>query len=181
LQKEYTDKELQALLQKDSEQAIILIFKRYYNYLCKIVYKIIPDYNLVEDLTQEVFFELWRKKEQLSVTASLKAYIRRAAVNKSLNYIRDQKIKFSDEEQYPVVKSKQPSVTQQLEADELQLRIDEAIDSLPERCRVIFVLSRFEDMSYSEIADSLGIAVKTVENQISKALRLLRVALQDYL
>lgn len=181
MQHQYTDKELQALLQKDSEQAIVLIFKRYYNYLCKVVYKIIPDYTLVEDLTQEVFFELWRKKEQLSVTASLKAYIRRAAVNKSLNYIRDQKIKFADEEHYPVVKSKEPSATQKLEADELQVRIDEAIDRLPERCRVIFVLSRFEYMSYSEIANSLDISVKTVENQISKALKLLRVALQDYI
>jgi RNA polymerase sigma-70 factor (ECF subfamily) len=169
------------MLLTDSEKAIVLIFKRYYGYLCKIVYKIIPDNNLVEDLTQDVFYELWRKKEQLSVTASLKAYIRRAAVNKSLNYIRDQKIKFADSEQYPAVKSKAPSITQQLEADELQDKIDLAIDRLPHRCRIVFILSRFEDMTYNEIAEQLDISVKTVENQISKALKLLRESLSDFL
>ena len=181
MQQDYTDKELQEMLLSDSDRAIVLIFKRYYSYLCKAVYKIIPDSNLVEDLTQDVFYELWRKKEQLSVSASLKSYIRRAAVNKALNYIRDQKIKFADGEQYPVVKSKQPSATQKMEADELQQRIDDAIDSLPDRCRIVFVLSRFEDMSYAEIAEQLDISVKTVENQISKALKLLRSALEDYL
>lgn len=181
MQQDFTDKELQELLLTDSDRAIVLIFKRYYSYLCKVVYKIIPDRNLVEDLTQDVFYELWRKKEQLSVTASLRAYIRRAAVNKSLNFIRDQKVKFADEEKYPMVRSKEPSATQQMEADELQGKIDRTIDSLPARCRIVFVLSRFEDMSYSEIADQLDISVKTVENQISKALKILRESLSDYL
>ena len=181
MQKEYTDSELQELLLTNGEQAIVLIFKRYYSYLCKAVYKIIPDNNLVEDLTQEVFFELWRRRKQLAVTASLKAYIRRAAVNKALNYIRDQKIKFSDSDQYETVRSSAPSITQQLEAEELQDKIDYAIDQLPERCRIVFVLSRFEDMSYNEIANHLDISVKTVENQISKALKLLRISLAEYL
>ena len=180
LQKKYTDKELLELLEKDDELAISLIFRAYYSYLCKVAYKIIPDNNLVEDLSQEVFFELWRKKGSLQVNISLKAYLRRAAVNRALNYIRDQKIKFSDEKPYPL-QSGDAHAGLQMEADELQLRIDESIDSLPERCRIVFVLSRFEDMSYQQIADALDISVKTVENQISKALRLLREALGPFL
>ena len=147
MQKEYTDNELLELLEKDEEQAISLIFRAYYSFLCKVVYKIIPDSNLVEDLAQEVFFELWRKKGRLRVNTSLKAYLRRAAVNRALNFIRDQKVKFADEKPYPL-DSGEANAGQQMEADELQQRIDEAIDRLPERCRIIFVLSRFEELMY---------------------------------
>ena len=180
MQQNYTDKELLELLEKDDGLAITLIFRTYYSYLCKVAYKIVPDSNLAEDLSQEVFFELWRKREQLPAITSLKGYLRRAAVNRALNHIRDHRSRFSDEEPYP-----QPagaaSAVQQLEADELQQRIDQAIDGLPGRCRIVFVLSRFEDLSYQEIADALGISVKTVENQISKALRRLREALGPFL
>ncbi|MCB0571686.1 MAG: RNA polymerase sigma-70 factor [Phaeodactylibacter sp.] len=180
MQQEYTDQELQVLLAKDSDQAIILIFQRYYSYLCQAVYKIIPDENLVEDLVQEVFLELWRKREKLQINTSLKAYLRRAAVNRSLNYIRDRKIRFDVEESETPLASTNPTAGQQIETMELQGAIDQAIDRLPERCRAVFVLSRFEDMSYIEIARQLGISVKTVENQISKALKLLREALSSH-
>lgn len=181
MQQEYTDQELQELLARDSEQAIVLIFQRYYSFLCQAVYKIIPDENLVEDLAQEVFLELWRKREKLQVNTSLKAYLRRAGVNRALNYIRDQKIRFDvDDTEIPLA-SKAPTAGQLMETEELQAAIDRAVDQLPERCRIVFALSRFEDMSYIEIATQLGISVKTVENQISKALRLLRDALAGYL
>ena len=171
---ELTNAEWHHLLQKDGEKAIEWLFQEHYAYLCRAVYKILPDSNLAEDLVQEVFFELWRRKDRIHITSSIKAYLRRTAVNKTLNYIRDQKVKFDDEEKLPVLSSGEASANQQLEAEELQQLIDQTIDSLPERCRVVFVLSRFEDMSYKEIAEKLGISVKTVENQISKALKVLR-------
>lgn len=176
-----TDEDLQQLLRTDGEKAIVLIFERYYAYLCKAVYRIIPDNGLVEDLAQEVFYELWRKREQLSVTASMRAYIRRAAINKALNFVRDQRVKFSGEAPYPIADHRQPRIDQLMEADELQAKIDRTIDRLPSRCRVVFILSRFEGMSYAEIAEQLDISVKTVENQISKALKTLRTELSDYL
>ena len=181
MQTEYTDEEILDLLRNDTENAIDILFRKYYSFLCKSVYKILPDTNLVEDLSQEVFYELWRKRKQLQIKTSLKAYLRRAAMNKALNFIRDQKIKFDDEEKQPQLASKTPSINQKMEAAELQVIIDRAIDQLPERCRMVFVLSRFEEMSYSEIAQQLNISVKTVENQISKALKLLRISLGDYL
>jgi RNA polymerase sigma-70 factor (ECF subfamily) len=177
----YTDQELLDMLARDREQAIAHIFRLHYGFICQAVYRVIPDQNLAEDLAQEVFFELWRKREQLHITSSLTAYLRRAAVNRSLNYIRDQKLRFDTEEEQVPIASKQPTALQQLEADELQGYIDQAIDQLPERCRIVFVLSRFEQMSYAEIAENLDISAKTVENQISKALKLLRIALAPYL
>ncbi len=181
LQQQYTDQELLELLAQDSDQAIVLIFRLHYSFICQAVYRVIPDQNLAEDLAQEVFLELWRKRDQLQVNTSLKAYLRRAAVNRSLNYIRDRKISFElDDSQVPIA-SGLPTIGQHLEAEELQRFIDQAIDQLPERCRVVFVLSRFEQLSYAEIAENLDISVKTVENQISKALKLLRAALAPYL
>jgi RNA polymerase sigma-70 factor (ECF subfamily) len=90
-------------------------------------------------------------------------------------------VTFEGEEDLPVLKGSFTSATEQMEADELQEQINQAIDGLPERCRMIFLLSRFEDMSYKEIAQKLDISVKTVENQISKALKVLRDVLGPFL
>lgn len=168
-------------MHQDSEQAIELIFRRYYRYCCQAVYKIIPDSNLVEDLTQDVFFELWRKRDGLRINTSLQAYLRRAVINKTLNHIRDQKMKFDEEDRMGDIPSPAAGAGRQMEATELEAIIEHAIDLLPERRRIIFVLSRFEEMSYQEIADELGISLKTVENQVSKALKYLREALKDFL
>ena len=127
------------------------------------------------------FLKFWRKREKIVITTSLKAYLRRAAVNKTLNYIRDQKVKPDGEDRLPPLESKSVSINQQLEAAELKILIDRSIDQLPKRCRLVFVLSRFEDMSYQEIADKLDISIKTVENQISKALKYLRASLGPYI
>jgi len=178
---EYTDQELLALLSTDGESAIDLIFRKYYSFLCKSVYRIIPDTQITEDLAQEVFYGLWKKREQLKINTSLKAYLKRAALNKALNYIRDQKIDFRNAPAKEELVSKQDSVVQELAADNLQQEIDAAIDNLPERCRLVFVLSRFEELSYRQISEQLGISMKTVENQISKALKSLRIALADHL
>ena len=143
------------------------------------MYRILSDENLSEDIAQEVFYELWKKRHRINIQTSLKAYLKRAAVNKSLNYIRDQKIKFEEVSKAPVLSTK--SHNAQLEAKELQEQINLAVNALPERCRIIFSLSRFEEMSYQEIANTLQISTKTVENQISKALKILRQAIGPYL
>ncbi len=178
---EYTDEELIALLASEEESTIDLIFRKHYTFLCRSVYRIISDTQITEDLVQDVFYELWKKRAQIKITTSLRAYLKRAALNKALNYIRDQKIDFRNAPEKEGLMSKEASVVQELAAANLQQQIDQAIDSLPERCRLVFVLSRFEEMSYQQIADHLNISIKTVENQISKALKSLRVALAEHL
>ncbi len=175
------DQKLLAMLQEDSEQAIDLIFRKYYGYLCRSVYRILPDQRLVEDMAQEVFYELWRKRDRLHINTSLQAYLKRSAINKALNYLRDTKVKFEDEERAPVQKSQSSNAQEQMETAELKALIHSAIEDLPERCRIIFSLSRYENMSYQEIAEQLNISPKTVENQISRALRQLRQAIRPYI
>ena len=175
------DQELLALLKKNPDRGIEQIFRQYYAYVCQAVYRILPDESLVEDLCQEVFLELWRKRSRIEVKSSLRAYLRRAAVNRTLNYIRDQKITFDESNETFQFPSRIVGAVQEIEAQELEKLIDLAIDQLPERCRLVFVLSRFHNMAYKQIADELNISVKTVENQISKALKYLRQMLGPYL
>lgn len=176
-----TDKEILELLPVNGDQAMQLMFKKYYTFLTRVLIRVIKDENTVEDLAQDVFLGVWRKRDTININTSLKAYLRRAAVNKALNYIRDRKIRWEDEENHPEMESNMAGANQLLEAEELQTLIDHSIDQLPERCGLVFSLSRFEDMTYQEIADKLGISIKTVENQVSKALKLLRISLGSYL
>lgn len=177
----YTDKELVEFLHQNDETAIERIFKQYYSYICSAVYKIIPDPNLTEDLAQDVFYELWRKREKIEINSSLKAYLKRAAINKALNYIRSKKMKFDSDDDAAVINIAVSSSEGSYEAMELQEIINAVIDTLPEKCRIVFMMSRFEEMSYKEIAAKLEISIKTVENQISKALKILKREVNPYL
>ncbi|MCB0522146.1 MAG: RNA polymerase sigma-70 factor [Lewinellaceae bacterium] len=157
------------------------MFREYYPFLCKAIIRVLPDAHLAEDLAQDVFFDIWNKRENFSINTSLQAYLRRAGINRALNYIRDRKIRWDDEEKIAFQASNLTDASRKIEGEELKQKIEEAINQLPERCRLVFTLSRFEEMSYQEIADQLGISIKTVENQMSKALRILREAFDEEL
>ena len=178
---EIPGKELLELLTKDSERAMELMFRQYYVFVCQSVARIIPHGQVAEDIAQDVFHDLWKKRDSIDINSSLIAYLRRAGVNKALNFIRDRKIKWDDEPALENMVSKAPNTWQNIEGQELKELIDRTIDGLPERCRLVFTLSRFEDMTYKEIAGHLDISIKTVENQMSKALRILKVVLAPVL
>ena len=167
-------------LKEQPDFALKVLYDEYYNYICSVVYKMIGDGTLSEDIAQEVFVEVWKRRESLDVNLSLRGYLRRVAVNKTLNYIRSQKMDFEEEDAVLQVPSTENSTQKVMEAADLQKVINDSIDSLPDKCRVVFGLSRFEELSYKEISAELGISVKTVENQISKALKLVRKAVLEY-
>lgn len=179
---EFTDQELITLLKdpKQSEQAAELLFKKYYSQICYAVYRIIPDTTTSEDIAQDVFLEIWRKRETIEINSSVKAYLKRAGVNKALNHIRAKKVNFENDDSYEMQNLSIRDHGDDVELLDLQDIIDKAIDSLPERCRIVFSLSRFEELSYKEIAAKLEISVKTVENQIGKALKIMRSAVESY-
>ena len=175
-----TDAELLKMLQTDSEKAIELFFNAHYVYLCRVCNNMIRDEEQSEDIVQEVFYDFWKKRNSIDINISVRAYLKRAVVNKTLNHIRDKKFKYQEDmEDHAEVFSSQPDILEQMNLEVLEDKIFRAIDDLPERCRIIFAMSRFEEMSYKEIAGQLDISIKTVENQISKALRLLRKAINE--
>ncbi len=167
-------------LKQGNAEGLNALFKSYYRLVCTISFRMTNDQQTAEDIGQEVFMELWSKREKIEIKSSVKAYLSRAASNKTLNFIRDQKIKLSDSEELePEAFGAAEEVNTQDLAD-LNAKISKAIQVLPTRCRLVFLLSRDQHMSYQEIAEALDISIKTVENQISKALKILRNRLGPY-
>jgi len=154
------------------------LFRTYFTPLIAFARKVLKDEDEAREVVQKVFISLWEKREEIDLTSSLKPYLFTSVHNRSLNVIRDRK-KFSEEEIPDVVGDW--DVSAQIEAMELEQKIRETIDSLPEKCRQIFELNRFDGLKYSEIASQLHISIKTVENQMSKALKILREKLAKYM
>lgn len=174
-------KDLLARLKTDDKAAMQLLFQRYYSLVCTRIHKIIKDKARVEDVAQEVFIKIWEKRQDLNIQISFEGYIQKMAFNEAISYIRKHKKHLYEEEPTPQHFAPVVSSEQQLLQNELQDKITQAINLLPNRCRLIFQLSRFEGLSYREIAEKLDISVKTVENQMGKALRILRQQIQPYI
>lgn len=177
-----SEQQLLSALRFGHEDALRQIFNRHYPLLLTDIYRLIPDESTCEDLAQELFVDLWNKRESIDIHTSLRAYLRRAAVNKSLNYLKSQKrLQFEDAAEFSGIADPGEQDMQVREEKEgLESRLHAAIDTLPEKCRVVFNLSRFEQLSHKEIAEKLGISVKTIENQITKAMKVLREALVQH-
>lgn len=168
-------------LKNGEEKGLKSIFDQYYKYLLITASQYIPDQERAKDVIQDVFFELWKNREVLYIKSSLKAYLRRAVVNRSLNYIKSNKrYQWGDENIDFKKENTDITADKQLEINDLQNVINQAIDLLPERCQMIFKLSRMEHLSHKEIAEKLQISPKTIENQITKALKSIRKAVQAY-
>lgn len=160
------------------------LFRQNYGQVCNIIHRYVSDKSKVEDIAQEMFAELWTKKDSLQIHTSISAYLRRMAISRTLNYMRDSR-KYNWEElesgmdTEPAMAVQEATVIQSLEESELKKTLETAINKLPEKCRVIFMLSRYDELSYAEISRQLNISIKTVENQIGKALKQLRLALTE--
>lgn len=167
-------------LRNGDKRALQVLFEQYYKGVCQVISRFIRDSALVEDLAQEVFIRFWEKREQIVINTSVQAYLRRMAVNEALGWLRRHQ-KFTEEEFSPDMAygGHDDSAEEQFVQAELHQSVTSAINTLPPKCRTVFQLSRFEELTYQEIADQMGISIKTVENQMGKALKLLRERLSD--
>lgn len=165
-----------------NEAVFETVFRQYYAPLCRYARPLLGDADEAEEVVQAMFVTIWERRESLLITQSLKAYLYRAVHNRCLNRLSQQTNQAMHREQAAAeCYADATGPSQALLTDELNHRLQRAIGHLPEQCRRAFELSRFDELSYKEIADRLGIATKTVENQIGKALRILRTELSDYL
>src|SRR5690606_33414694 len=159
-----------------------MLFRTYYQPLCNYAYTFVQDRDEAEEIVQTTFLAVWERKEALEIRTAVKPYLYAMVRNACLNVLKHEKVK----KQHAVVQMavgerSVESVARTVMASELETKIYEAMDTLPEQCRLVFKLSRFEELKYSEIAEQLNISVKTVENHMGKALRIMREQLRDYL
>jgi RNA polymerase sigma-70 factor (ECF subfamily) len=176
------EKQVLASLSQGSESAIEMLFKTYYQPLCQYAYGFLRDRDEAEEVVQATFINVWDRREELSIQSSVKSYLFRAVRNSCLNVIKHQRVKKEHEtHELALGEPIHEGATEGVMASELERRITAAMKALPEQCRLVFQLSRFEELRYAEIADQLNISVKTVENHMGKALRIMREQLKDYL
>jgi RNA polymerase sigma-70 factor (ECF subfamily) len=177
-----TDKELITGLREGDEVVFEGIFKGYYERLCNYANTMINDMDEAEEMVQSMFLGLWEKHNDVEIHTSMKSYLYRAVHNNCLNRIKHYKVRQVHSEQikhqadYTI-----ENASQDLIGAELEQQIHLAISSMPPQCSKIFQLSRFENLTYAEIAEHMNLSVKTVDNQMGKALKLMREKLKDYL
>lgn len=152
------------------------LFDRHYAPLCRFAEFWLRDRGTAEEVVLDVYTHLWQHAAELRITHSVRAYLFRAVRNRAVNRLRDDRFSYTPFEELGEVFAEQEEL--QLEADQLMQLVEEAVAALPDRCREVFLKSRTEELSNAEIAARLHISVKTVEAQMSKALRRIRARLR---
>ena len=179
--KNQEDKILLNALRDGSLNAYESLFKKYYPMLCAYAHRFV-DLEDAEEIVQEVMLWMWEKREELIIESSLNQYLFKMTYHRSLNLITKKEI-IGRAETYFCSK-KQEEMLEDInyyQIEELTKRIEDAISALPESYRVAFVMHRFKQMTYKEIAEALNVSPKTVAYRIQQALYLLREDLKDYL
>jgi RNA polymerase sigma-70 factor (ECF subfamily) len=165
-----------------SELEFNQLFHLYYDELCRIVFPVVKDLDVAEDVVQDVFVKIWIRREELEIKTTIKAYLYKAVIFRALDHLRKQKntTKVNDELKiiYPQSHNNVDSVVGE---KELIIAINEGLDKMSENMRVIFQLSRYTGLKNREIAEQLGISIKTVESNMAKALKLLHEHLKPFL
>lgn len=164
------------------KQGFEVLFRKHFKGLTYFALEYVKDHDIARDIVQEAFVNFWEKRDSIELNRSPKSYLGTAVRNRCLNYLRDHK-KFDHSilEFEGLGGSHDYVVQDQLVVDELKASIEKATRELPKKCREIFLLNRLEHKKYQEIADELNISVKTVEAQMSKALRIMRVKLAEFI
>ncbi len=152
--------------------AMDYLFDTYYEMLCNRALSYVKDSVKAEDIVQDVLLNIWKKREQLNVQISLKAYLLRCVTNRSLNHLRDNKRYMVELEE--TIEDNSCGIEEGMYYNETESIIFKYIDRLSPRCRQVFIMNRIDQMKYKEIAAELDVSVKTVEHHIAKALAYLR-------
>ncbi len=164
-----------------TEREFESLFKAYYKALYAYALAILKDDIAAEEIVQNVFLKLWERREELLQKQSLKSYLYKCVYHDSLNHIRHMKVRdkfaeYTKQQNYLEVDAHEKAT-----AKELEYKLRNALNELPQQCRTVFQMSRFQNLKYQEIAAALGISVKTVEVHMGKALKSLRLKLSDFL
>lgn len=164
------------------------LFFDFYPKLLRFVKRYVKSEETADDIVKVMFIELWEKRQHLAIHTSVNAYLYSAARNRSLNYLRSQNtfiekymISNIEEEEFELIESSANIPYEVLEEKELTETVNKVIESLPGKCKLIFTMHKYDGLKYSEIAQILEISVKTVENQMMRAFKILRQKLAHFL
>lgn len=174
------DSDIIRRIRKGDKKEFETLFRSSYSSLVRYAQTIIKDYDTSEEIVQELFFRLWQDRENLKIESSLKGYLFRSVHNRCLHYIEHLKVVDKHAgEMVAILNETTEPVTEEIYYNELQEKVSRVLARLPEKCRQIFSMSRFDGMKYNEIAEKLSVSLKTVEANMGRALREFRKALAE--
>jgi RNA polymerase sigma-70 factor (ECF subfamily) len=156
------------------------LFHYYYSGLVVFAFRYTGNMHAAEDLVQDFFFQLWLNREKTVIRQSLKSYFFSAVKNKSLDFLKHQKIERKAETELKCFRPDRADEQQFLVESELEEQVNRALAKLPEKCRKIFLMNRFDGLKPDRIAEMENISVRTVEGHIGKAIRILRMELKPH-
>lgn len=160
------------------------IFNELYDPLCRFCYKMVYDKDTAEDIVQDQFAYLWENWDRLNSIENISSYLYKAVRNKTINYLVKKQNHNTHNNLHEVndlyTESECPSPQELLEKENLEKLLEQALEKLPEKCKNIFVLKRFGELSNKEIAEKLNISVKTVEAQTTIAMKRLKSYITDH-
>lgn len=159
----------QKIRQRDL-QAFETYYKDHYKEFFLASYKYVKKTALAEEIVNDVFLKIWEDAERIVIESSLKAYLYRAVINRSINALNKQKKEDQHQKELIILQQDHYDI-KEMELNELKTQLYKAIDALPEQCKKVFIMSRFDGLKQQEIADKLGISIKTVKNHITHALK----------
>lgn len=173
-------------IRKGDHDTFRFIFAPLLALMCSIALEYVEDYHISQNIAEDVMLSIWEKRELLNISTSVKSYLLTSVHNKSIDYLRSysreaEVVSFESEIGSSSCYIPDQEMFEQIILSELEDKIEDIIREMPEECRKVFLLSRYGDKSYAEIADELNISVNTVKYHIKKALSLLREELKDYI
>ncbi|MFN8570586.1 MAG: RNA polymerase sigma-70 factor [Gemmatimonadaceae bacterium] len=177
-----SDAALVQRIREGDERALEIVFRAHYAGLAAFVQRYVQAPDVAEELVQDIFLKLWSRRQQLTDIESLRTYLFRAVRNQALNWLRRRKLERRWEEEHSDEAEPVTTIAADDDASEQEITqaVRYAVDRLPPRCREIFLLSRDGGLTYNEIAKALDISVKTVETQMGRALKALRISLASW-
>ena len=183
------DKFIFSKIRKGDVSVFERLFKKHYSNLCVFAENYVKEKPLAEEIVSEVFMKLWEKRHNVVIHTSIQAYLYTSVYNNSLKQLEHMKVfrKYYDYASYMLEKREllhpqsEHYPLANLISKEVEKEIQDAIDSLPDQCKEIFILQRFDDLSYDEIASKLNISINTVRTQLMRAMSKLRESLKDHL
>lgn len=164
----------------DDIDAFKKLFFSFYPSLCIFAGRYICSHETCEDIVQETFLKLWKKRKEIEISSSFRNFLITTVKNNCMDYLRQESARYNYTQKYMEVPLRNDTPEEIYTIRELEHLLQAALKKMPENSRIAYEMSRLKDMSYTEIAQEMSVSPRTVESYISKALTVLRLEMKDY-
>ncbi|WP_321287915.1 sigma-70 family RNA polymerase sigma factor [uncultured Sunxiuqinia sp.] len=168
-------------IKSGNSDALTALFNKYYQQICRFTFLFIPENKIVEELTANVFINLWETRKKITIHSSVKAYLYQAAKNQAISFLRKNKNMLTPLDDFLDLPDRRDQTPEAIYIEgELNLEFTKAYKKLPNRAQLAFKLHRLDGLKYSEVAEIMNISIGAVEKNITSALKILHSELHSY-